>query len=126
MICGQALMPNKTITPVTIKFTPEFKRNLRALAKKYRHIKSDIQPVIERIQEGNFLGDQISRTQGYTIFKVRVKNRDIHKGKRSGYRFIYYLKTHKEIILITIYSKTEQSDIAPEKIRQIIKKSKPQ
>jgi len=119
-------MPNKTITPVTIKFTPEFKRNLRALAKKYRHIKSDIQPVIERIQEGNFLGDQISRTQGYTIFKVRVKNRDIPKGKRSGYRFIYYLKTHKEIILITIYSKTEQSDIAPEKIRQIIKKSEPQ
>ncbi len=56
---------------VEIRFTPEFKRNVRALAKKYRHIRSDIQPVIDSLQAGNFVGDQIPRT-GYTIFKVRV------------------------------------------------------
>lgn len=32
---------------VTISFTLEFKRNLRALAKKYRSIRSDVQPLIE-------------------------------------------------------------------------------
>lgn len=30
-----------------VEFTPEFKRNLRSLAKKYRRIRSDIQPVIK-------------------------------------------------------------------------------
>jgi mRNA-degrading endonuclease RelE of RelBE toxin-antitoxin system len=113
-------MPNETAKAIQVRFTPEFKRNLRALAKKYRHIRSDIQPTIEQIQAGNFVGDQIPRT-GYTIFKVRVWNSDIRKGKRSGYRFIYYLKTPTEVILITIYSKLDQSDISPEQIRRILK-----
>ncbi len=85
------------------------------------HIRSDIQPVIKEIESGNFIGDQIPRTKGYTIFKVRVKNADIRKGKRSGYRFVYYLKTHNEIILITIYLKNEQSDISSEQLRRILK-----
>jgi len=103
-----------------VRYTPEFKRNLRLLAKKYRHIRSDVQPVIEEIQRGNFIGDQVQNT-GYTVFKVRIKNSDIPKGKRSGYRFIYYLKKQAEIILVTIYSKTDQSDITPAQIRRILK-----
>ena len=70
-----------------VRYTPEFKRNLRALAKKYRHIRSDVQPIIEEIQRGSFPGDHVPST-GYSIFKVRIKNSDISKGKRSGYRFI--------------------------------------
>jgi len=34
---------------VSISFTFEFKRNLRALAKKYRSIRSDIQPLIDQL-----------------------------------------------------------------------------
>lgn len=34
---------------------------------------------------------------------------------------IYYLKTTKKIILVTIYSKLEQADIAAKQIRQILK-----
>lgn len=105
---------------VTIKFTPEFKRNLRLLSKKYRHIRSDVQPIIEQIQTGEFLGDQIPGVK-HTVFKVRVKNSDTRKGKRSGYRFIYYLKTQTHVILITIYSKLEQSDISAKQIRRILR-----
>ena len=104
---------------IKIEFTAEFKRNLRSLAKKYRHIRSDIEPIIEQLQNGNFVGDQIPRTS-YTIFKVRVKNKDINKGKSAGYRMIYYLKTQTSVILITIYSKTEQSDVSSSRIRQIV------
>ena len=88
-----------------VEFTPEFKRNLRSLAKKYRRIRSDIQPVIEQIKHGDFLGDQIPKTDGYTLFKVRVKNSDIRKGKSAGYRLIYYVQSETKIILITIYPK---------------------
>ncbi len=80
-------MPNKFEKKLKIVYTPEFKRNLRILAKKYRHIRSDIQPVIKKLQAGEFPGDQIQGT-GYTLFKVRVQKSDIGKGKRSGYRLI--------------------------------------
>ncbi|HOV47474.1 MAG TPA: hypothetical protein PLM06_02435 [Anaerolineae bacterium] len=58
-----------------IQFTPEFKRNLRTLAKKYHHIREDVEPVIAALQAGALPGDQIPGI-GYTIFKVRVPNRD--------------------------------------------------
>lgn len=112
-------MPNKSEKKLKIVYTPEFKRNLRILAKKYRHIRSDIQPVIKKLQAGEFPGDQIQET-GFTLFKVRVQNSDIGKGKRSGYRLIYYIITPINITFVTIYSKTDQSDIPAEKVRHII------
>jgi len=107
---------------IEVQFTPEFKRNLRALSKKYRNIRLDIQPVLEQIMKGNFVGDKIPQTGEYIILKVRVRNRDIRKGKSAGYRLIYYVKTEKNSILITIYSKTEKSNITPDQIRRILKK----
>jgi len=104
---------------IEIRFTPEFKRALRTLAKKYRRIRDDVQPVIDTLQAGELPGDQIPGV-GYTIFKVRVPNRDRAKGKSGGYRIIYYLKTGTEIILVTIYSKTEQADISAAQIRRIV------
>lgn len=115
-------MTDETVSTIDVEFTPEFKRNLRALAKKYRSIRSDVQPIISEIQKNNLIGNQIPKTGENTVYKVRIKNSDIRKGKSGGYRLIYYVKNEKKVILITIYSKTEQSDIAPEQIRQIIKK----
>ena len=92
---------------------------LRALAKKYRHIRSDVQPVIDQQRAGEIIGDQVPRTR-YTMFKVRVRNSDIQKGKRSGYRMIYHLKTPTNVILVTIYSKLDQADVSAEQIRHIL------
>jgi mRNA-degrading endonuclease RelE of RelBE toxin-antitoxin system len=99
-------MPDETAREVQVEFPPEFKRNVRQLAKKYRHLQADVQPVIAQLESGQTPGTQIPRTS-YTVFKVRVKNSDIQKGKRAGYRMIYYLKTPKTVLLITLYSKTE-------------------
>ena len=106
--------------PVTVRFAPEFKRNIRALAKKYRHIRSDVQPVIDQLLEGKFVGNQIPRV-GHTLFKVRVQNSDIRKGKSAGYRIIYQLKDSTEVIIITIYSKLDQGNISASQIRRFIR-----
>lgn len=106
--------------PTEVRFTPEFKRNLHALAKKYRHIRSDIEPIIEQLQNGERLGDQVPGV-AHTIFKVRVRNRDAGKGKRGGYRLLYYVVTPTAVILITVYSKSEQSDITVAQIRRILR-----
>ncbi len=104
---------------VSVEFTPEFKRNTRTLAKSYRSIRSDIEPFIKQLQAGETPGDHIPRIE-YTVYKVRLNNSDTKKGKRGGYRVIYYLKTPDSVILVTIYSKLEQGDISSEAIRYAI------
>ncbi|MEL6247168.1 MAG: hypothetical protein AAFY78_00645 [Cyanobacteria bacterium J06648_16] len=75
--------------------------------------------MITQLQAGNLLGDQVQGT-GYAVFKVRIRNSDIKKGKRAGYRLIYYLIASDRIILLTIYSKTDQTDINAKEIRAIL------
>jgi len=116
-------MESMSIDPlVEIKFSDEFKNDLRNLAKKYRSIRKDLQPILDDLQTGNFKGDQIAHV-GYTVFKLRLKNSDNKKGKSAGYRVIYYVKTSASVILITIYSKSEQSDISAAEVRRIIEKT---
>src|SRR5713226_1018980 len=112
-------MPNELSKTTTVEYTPEFKRNLRVLAKKYPHIRSDVQPLIEQLQSGNLSGDQVPGVR-HTIFKLRVRNSDLQKGKRSGYRLIYHLKASKRIVLVTIYSKLEQKDISTKRMQHIL------
>lgn len=113
-------MPNEPAQSVQVEYTPEFKRNLRALAKKYRHIQSDVQPFINRLRAGEVIGAQVPGT-GHAIFKARVQNTDVPKGKRSGYRVIYHLRTPTRLVLVTIYSKLDQGDISSEQIRRILR-----
>ncbi|MDP2806962.1 MAG: type II toxin-antitoxin system RelE/ParE family toxin [bacterium] len=93
---------------------------MRLLARKYRHIRADIEPVIETLESGKIIGDRIPGAS-YPVFKVRIKNSDIQKGKSSGYRFIYFLKNPVTIILVAIYSKLEQSDISAGDVRRILR-----
>ncbi|MGH1396522.1 MAG: type II toxin-antitoxin system RelE family toxin [Trichormus sp.] len=108
-------------SPIQIALTPRFKKDLRELAKRYRSIRSDIQQLIEQLQAGETPGDRIAGVK-YQVFKVRLKNSDIQKGKSGGYRVIYYLKTEQEIILTTIYSKSDISDVGNEVIEEAIAK----
>ena len=61
-------MQNK-LEEIRIEFAPEFKRNLKRLAKKYRHIRSDIEPVTNELQKGIIIG----------------RNRRPQRYKRSGH-----------------------------------------
>jgi len=111
-------MPNDA-SPIQIELTTKFQKDLRTLAKRYRRIRSDLQPLIEQLQAGELPGDRISE-MNFSLFKVRLKNSDIQKGKSAGYRVIYYLKTQERIILVTVYSKSDLSDINVETVRNIL------
>lgn len=108
------------LPPIQIFLTPRFQKDLSQLTKRYRCIRKDITPLIEQLQTGAFPGDLVSGIK-YQVFKVRLKNSNIQKGKSAGYRVIYYLKTNTNVILITIYSKSDQSDIPNKIIEDIIK-----
>ncbi|MDZ7959887.1 MAG: type II toxin-antitoxin system RelE/ParE family toxin [Aulosira sp. DedQUE10] len=99
--------------------TVEFQRKLRTLSKKYRQIQRDLEEILEQLQARNFLGDRLSGV-GYEIFKARVKNSDIKKGKSAGYRLIYWIHSANTIVLLDIYSKSEQEDIEVKQIQRIL------
>lgn len=104
--------------------TSYFESDLKRLRKKYRNITHNIKGTLEELEDGNFKGDEVfSYQQGEHVFKVRVINSNNNKGKSSGYRLIYYvIKDDKEVYLLTIYSKAEQSNITKSEIQKIIKK----
>jgi len=110
--------------PISIDLSPRFKKDLKTLAKRYRSIRQDLQPLIAELQSGKTPGDQIQGLQ-HSVFKVRLKNSDIQKGKSGGYRVIYYLRTQTGIILITIYSKSDQADISNQLIEETIRQLEP-
>lgn len=77
-------MPNEQPS-VFIDLTPEYKQNLRDLSKRFRNIRSDVQPIIEQLQQGSFVGDCIAGIgEEYVVYKVRVRNSSIQKGKSAG------------------------------------------
>ena len=51
---------------------------------------------------------------------MRAKNSNIQKGKSGGYRIIYLLESKTSILLLTIYSKSEQEDITTEQVKRIL------
>lgn len=111
---------SSNIPSFEILLTPQFQKDLKQLAKRYRSIRKDLQPVIEQLKTGELIGNPLIGLSG-AVFKVRIKNSYIHKGKSAGYRLIYYLKTKTNIILIAIYSKSDQSDLSSQVIEGIIR-----
>ena len=86
---------------VVVLHTPEFKRNLRHLSKKYRHLRTDLQPILDELEQGKRLGDKIPGVR-FDVYKVRAKNSDAKKGKSGGYRLIFHVVNATEIVLITV------------------------
>lgn len=103
-------------------FTRPFRRRLKALSKRYRSIKADIQPIIDELAAGNFMGDQLSGVP-ITAFKVRSKNSDIPVGKSGGYRIIYRVRSPECVSLLLIYSKSDQTDASVQEITEAIRQS---
>jgi mRNA-degrading endonuclease RelE of RelBE toxin-antitoxin system len=114
---GENLMANI----FSVRFADEFEKELYRLSKKYRNIQRDVEPIIQQLEQGIILGDRLAGfgSEIY-VYKLRVKNSDIQKGKSAGYRLIYLLESATSILLLTIYSKAEKEDITVNGINSIL------
>jgi mRNA-degrading endonuclease RelE of RelBE toxin-antitoxin system len=108
---------------IETRLTPEFEAKFKALKKRYRRIQADIKPVFEDLEAGLVLGDQFPGFDS-VIMKVRVKNSDAQRGKSGGYRLIYWILSTEIIVMLDIYSKTDQENVTVNEVRQIIKNFK--
>ncbi len=108
-----------TKPPVEVIYAPVFTRAIKRLHKKFPKVAIELRPLIQQLENGETPGDQVQGT-GYTVYKARVRNSQAQRGKSGGLRVIYYIKRAERVILVTIYSKTEQVDITADEIRRII------
>jgi mRNA-degrading endonuclease RelE of RelBE toxin-antitoxin system len=79
--------------------------------RRYRNIRKDISPIIEKLEHGCLVGDEIPginpKVGGHT-YKVRAVNTDTQSGKSDGYRVVYYaIQDDKTIFLLTVYNKKD-------------------
>lgn len=101
--------------------TPKFKKQVKDLQKLYRSIGDDLNTYLKAFEQDTLPGDAIPEFAN-KIFKDRVRNSDIQKGKSGGYRIVYYADhTAKEIYFLCIYSKNQQENIPSKEIYLLLK-----
>lgn len=64
-----------TESRIQVEASPTFSRNLRTLAKKYRSIRNDVQPIIQQLEQGELPGDHISNPS----LKARRTDKQLHQ-----------------------------------------------
>lgn len=95
----------------SVIYSPEFKTNLKPLAKKYFTLKQSIKYLEENLIVNPYLGE----AYGDKIYKVRLSDESKGKGKSGGFRIMYYFlsetKQGVEILMLTIFDKSDVSTI---------------
>ncbi|MGB0385939.1 MAG: type II toxin-antitoxin system RelE/ParE family toxin [Ardenticatenaceae bacterium] len=96
-------------------FTNWFNRNLKSLRKRNARLRQDVQAFLNGFDaEAHPI---ISGTGGARKARMRAQGR----GKRGGYRVIYYLAIGDRVWLITIYDKVQKEDLSAAEKKQIQK-----
>ena len=111
--------------PSQVQVTSKFEKDVKRLKRKYPAVKSEIAKLLTQLEDDERPGDKIPNV-GYDVYKVRLANPSAKRGKSGGFRVIYYLQLVDRVMLLTIYSKTEQTDISPEDIRYILEEFVPE
>lgn len=95
----------------TVSVSHAFKREVKPLAKKYLTLRESVDRLIEDLIKDPYLGEDY----GHGLFKVRLSDESKGKGKRGGFRVMYYhlniTKDKIDVLLLSIYNKSEQSTI---------------
>src|SRR5690349_16334453 len=107
------------MTKISIGFSNQFLKELRRILRKYPQVEHEVDSLLEQLKQGERPGDKIPNV-GYDVYKVRLRNPSANRGKRGGLRAIYYFELEEQIVMVTIYSKTEQTDVSITLLRQII------
>jgi len=100
-----------------IKYSDNFLKEAKKLSKKFKLLKQDLQDAVKEIGLQQDLGAYL----GYSLYKKRIKNSSIPTGKSGGFRIIIYKELGNSIVLISIYSKTNQDTISDDELKLLVK-----
>ena len=102
-----------------IEVIAPFSKQLKRLLKKYPSLKGEYSNLLDVLEKEPEKGVHI----GYNCYKIRIAIASKGKGKSGGARAIYYLKiSETRIVLLSIYDKSEQSDIDDTDLKELLAK----
>ena len=96
--------------------TPEFKKSVKKLAKRYKSISKDLKTLEEELQQEIIPSIDL----GNNCFKIRLQNSSVPTGKSGGFRVIYFFKKEENIYLLDIYSKSDLDNIDEKRLVEIL------
>ena len=101
---------------MNIKTTSVFEKSFTKLFKKDRQLLEEFEKLVYELKENSELGTSL----GNARYKIRVKNKSSNKGKSAGYRVVTYTKIEDTVVLVYIYSKSNEESVSIHKIDEII------
>lgn len=108
----------------TVVASQTFVKDAKALLKKFHTLRTSVDNLILALIDNPYLGD----AYGDKIYKVRLSDKSKGGGKSGGFRVMYYhlnkTDTGIEVLLMTIFDKSDTSTIskaqALKKLRKIL------
>lgn len=96
---------------------PPFDKGLKKLVKKYPSLKIEIAQLIAELKADPTKGTAL----GNDCYKIRLAIASKGKGKSGGARVItYFAITDSAVFLLSIYDKSQQSDIHDKELLQLL------
>ncbi|MFQ5661794.1 MAG: hypothetical protein ACE5F2_00885 [Candidatus Paceibacteria bacterium] len=90
---------------------PHFKKQLKQLSKKYKHLKEEIIITLETFDRSQ------NQSLGNNLYKIRVKSKDIKRGKDKSFRLIVFIiEVQNYIVPIAVYYKGDRRDMTAKEI----------
>lgn len=96
-----------------------FRRRLKKLIKKYKMEGDDFKSLIETLENNPLEGNAIPRF-GNKIYKIRMGSSNMKRGKRGGFRIIYYI-SDRVVYLLTIYVKAKKEEVSVKEIKDALR-----
>ncbi len=96
-----------------IEVTAYFSKQLKRLVKKFPSLKKEFSDLIVLLKENPEMGTNL----GNNCYKIRLAIASKQKGKSGGARIITHIQViETKIYLLSIYDKSEQSDISDKEL----------
>lgn len=105
--------------PTTVNIQYKFRRRLKRLKRKYPAVTQEVGKLVTELEQDQRPGDKLAGF-GYDLYKVRLPNPSAQRGKRGGFRVVYYVQFADLIHLVTIYSKSEENDVSAHAVQGIL------
>lgn len=102
--------------------TPLFESRFKRFSKKFSSLEDEILELEDELIKNPELGTSL----GANLYKIRLASKDKGKGKSGGFRIVTYLiyetQDSTNIYLITMFDKSEESNIDKTELIKLVRK----
>jgi mRNA-degrading endonuclease RelE of RelBE toxin-antitoxin system len=96
---------------------PNFRKELKKLAKKYPSLKEDFGVLLDSLKVNPLQGVSL----GNNCYKIRITIASKGKGKSGGSRVITFVKiSQTTVYLLSIYDKSEKENISDSELKELL------